>query len=214
MKIAIAAAALAVSLAPLPSFADDLPTAVDWSGFYIGTAGGYGRISSVPDLDQMSGGFGGGQVGYNHQIVRIVLGVEVDGFSGSISGSQSYLGGWTVEDGKIDALVSARGRVGIALEQLMVYGTAGAAFARDKLSITGHRGIGFPGGPGTYVVKSTQWHNGYVIGGGLEYAFNRSWSGKVEYQFTHLAAETYFVGSNPWGDFDLATVRAGINYRF
>ena len=58
-----------------------------WTGFYLGLNGGYGFSTSSNQLalsgDQptglySTGGFGGGQIGYNLQISQWVFGVEAD----------------------------------------------------------------------------------------------------------------------------------------
>src|SRR5258706_16461043 len=73
---------------------------VNWSGFYAGVNGGYGwnanSFATVPgllgDLNP-SGGFGGGQIGYNWQGVfghpALVLGIEADFQGADISDSVS-----------------------------------------------------------------------------------------------------------------------------
>ena len=57
--------------------------AYNWSGFYIGAMGGYGWV------DEASGGFGGGTVGYNWQMPgsQFVFGIEVDAAGASIKDS-------------------------------------------------------------------------------------------------------------------------------
>ena len=52
--------------------------ATNWSGFYIGAMGGYGKENSSDPL-ALKGGFGGGTVGYNWQFGQFVAGIEGDG---------------------------------------------------------------------------------------------------------------------------------------
>ena len=51
--------------------------AVNWSGLYAGVNGGYGWSNRDDNLDP-TGGFGGGQIGFNLQRGPIVVGVEAD----------------------------------------------------------------------------------------------------------------------------------------
>src|SRR5262245_62820951 len=140
MSACIVAPAFAADM-PLRSPPSAAPRASDWTGFYLFGFGGYswGRLS--PDDDEFAGttfhnpkpkggvfGFGGG---YNWQYGAWVGGVEVDyGFSdekehqsfsfegecpeavGRMSKSISCDGGRINLDSKIDALGSARVRVG------------------------------------------------------------------------------------------------------
>jgi outer membrane immunogenic protein len=97
------------SPAPPPAYAAvALPPS--WSGFYIGANGGYGGnsgigfredesfatlpnanfvnpVSTLFGADTITGGFGGGQLGYNFQFGSFVLGLETDIEGSNIQGS-------------------------------------------------------------------------------------------------------------------------------
>ena len=84
---------------PSPSYykAPELPP-FDWSGFYLGANGGYGRGRtswSDPAAGAGSGNFrtrgalAGGQIGYNWQIGKIVVGVESDIDRANFNGSSA-----------------------------------------------------------------------------------------------------------------------------
>ena len=87
------ATALAADLAtkPMYSKAPAVAPVDNWSGFYIGAMGGYGK-ENTSDVGALSGGFAGGTAGYNWQTGAIVLGLEADaawsdiGASGGIPG--------------------------------------------------------------------------------------------------------------------------------
>jgi opacity protein-like surface antigen len=63
---------------------------------------------------------------------------------------------------------------------------------------------------------------GWMLGGGIEYAFTGNWSAKIEYNYMHLGREdVHFCPVILAGDcFDYSikqhihVVKAGINYRF
>jgi outer membrane immunogenic protein len=169
-----------------------------WSGFYAGVNAGGGGTANSGDLSP-SGGFGGGQIGYNWQGVlglgsQWVLGIEAD------------LQGSGIEDGAFGAKSSlnwfgtVRGRIGYAFGPALVYGTGGFAFGEVE----------------NFGVTETQ--TGYVVGAGVEYKFNPSWSVKGEYQFISLDASD-LAGAGPLGltggdRSEVNTFRVGLNYHF
>jgi outer membrane immunogenic protein len=60
----------------------------------------------------------------------------------------------------------------------------------------------------------TKWHNGWTVGGGIEYAFAPNWSAKLEYLFVDLGDKVYPLGTPDRVDVQTHLVRAGLNYRF
>jgi outer membrane immunogenic protein len=176
--------------------------AVDWSGWYAGVNAGGGGTSSDGALSP-SGGFGGGQIGYNWQGAlgmghNWVLGVEADiqgsGIDDTALGLKSSLN-W---------FGTVRGRIGYAFGPALVYGTGGFAFGEVE------------NGPVLARVSETQ--TGYTIGGGVEYKFNPAWSIKAEYQFISLDAGD-INGAGPLGftgkdRSEVDTFRVGVNYHF
>ena len=194
----------------LPALAADLPAVrkaenyvtrnFDWTGFYLGVGGGYGA-TTTEDLD-MKGGFAGGQVGYNFQTGNLVLGVEGDFHWANIERTIGV--GIADASATIQSFGTVRGRVGFAADQFMLYGTGGVAFANNKLS------AGVPG----FTLSDAQWHVGWTAGAGVEVAFNRNWSGKVEYLYSGFSSADYFNGTIASGEVELSTVKVGVNYRF
>jgi outer membrane immunogenic protein len=113
-----------------------VPAAV-WTGFYAGVNGGYGWSASSSSLYayasdaadavsstsptasiDRSGGFGGGQAGYNLQMNRLVLGLEADiqGTDMTASASANTKAGAVVADAhreiSLDWFGTVRGRFG------------------------------------------------------------------------------------------------------
>ena len=180
----------------------------DWTGLYIGLSGGY--------LDpNMNIGFGatsidygdsgyllGGTIGYNKQMGSFVFGVEADLSYAKIDGGFNNLFGFGF-DGSAEGQYfgTVRGRVGLAMDRLLVFGTAGAAFT-DLDIVT-------PAGP-------IEDHPvGYTVGGGVEYAFTDQISTKVEYLYSNFGdtVTTLFPG-NVSTDLDMNIVRVGVNFKF
>jgi len=165
--------------------------------------GGYGWSRSQ-GVD-FNGGFAGGTVGANWQMSNIVLGIEAEGAWSDIGQSRAGLVG---ASDRIEAFGSVAGRLGLAIDNLLIYGKGGFAAASNKISLTA----------GGITVTDSRTHAGYTAGGGVEYGFTPTWSAKAEYLFAHYQSENYFANIVPpgaaSGAFDVHTVKAGINYRF
>jgi outer membrane immunogenic protein len=199
-SIAIASAALAADLSrPLPP-----PSAPvwNWTGFYAGLNGGYGWVTD-PVLftgptqlgirDNPSGSLFGVQLGYNWQWTpEWVFGVETDidwaGIFGSANAPAFGIIGTDifsyVAEQRVEALGTLRGRVGYALDNVLLYGTGGLAYGRTTLD-TGVSDVlaGRTCGPAGFcaVASSTQWMTGWAVGIGFDWAFLPRWSFRSEY---------------------------------
>lgn len=180
--------------------------AVNWAGFYAGVNGGYGWSANTDFLDP-TGGFGGGQIGYNWQGMwhpHLVLGVEADFEGADISDSMSAAR--TSAKSELDWFGTVRGRVGYAMDRALVYATGGFAYGSVKNS----------GCLGGLCGSASETQTGWVAGGGVEYKFAPAWSGKVEYQYIDLDASS-LSGAGPLGlgnedRSQFSTVRVGLNY--
>jgi outer membrane immunogenic protein len=207
--IALAAPAFAADLPrrqqPAQTFA--APPIFTWTGFYLGANAGavWGDFTKAGSfIDAKTGFTGGVTAGYNHQINSIVLGVEGDYNYSGMGGRGSVLPGPTPVKGDLTSFGTIRGRLGVAFDRALIYGTGGYAFGFSSLE------SGF--------LKSTSSHHGYVIGAGLEYAITNNWSAKGEYLYMPLDSKNaltipaFGVGSKT--GIDANVVRAGVNYRF
>ena len=250
--IAITAAGSAIA-ADLPVKARPAPvvTVYNWTGWYVGVNGGggwaqdrsiivYETSGGLPFTSgtwpgqgsvgsrNASGGFGGGQVGYNWQSDHWVFGLEADIQGANISSSQGavlpYISGAnTITLGvteKLDWFGTARGRIGYAWDRFMLYGTGGFAYGRTRSSLAMTDTFGFASFGANNTTRA-----GYVVGAGGEYAFNPNWSVKLEYQYIDLGKGTIntpeFVGGvqsafavNNTTRYDYHTVRVGLNYKW
>jgi outer membrane immunogenic protein len=212
------------------------PVPFSWTGFYIGANGGYGWAGSNDDLNYVNnsgvtvtgigpggatGGFGGGQIGYNYQFNWFVVGAEAD-FEGAglrNSESQLSLAGPIATNQDVDWFYTIRARAGFAVDRALVYFTGGYAGGKvTDTSIITNAPLSL-----SATLDDGTLRNGYVLGGGLEYAFDRNWSAKIEYQYLNLGSETVSgavvppdgvtVSASPIKD-QINTVRAGVNYHF
>jgi outer membrane immunogenic protein len=222
------------------------PVTYDWTGFYVGANAGIAWNNSSVDNNVYSGTTGdrlsdfqnsidgdqtaftaGGLLGYNYQIDQIVLGVEADinylGFGDdnkdSFSFAQDTLDVTTKSSFEADWFGTIRARLGFAIDNALIYGTAGAAYGH--MSADGK--VTISDGVDTAVWKgstdSTNW--GWTIGGGMEYGIDQ-WSLGLEYLYVDLGdgewndSDTSIVDANLKGsaDYAFSTVRATVKYRF
>ncbi|WGJ14146.1 outer membrane beta-barrel protein [Methylocapsa sp. D3K7] len=182
------------------------------------------------------GGFTmGGELGYNWQIGWLVLGVETDigGVTGSThSNSLGLINGTNSRPGVFFPFAltqradnglygTTRGRLGVAFDRVLVYGTGGVAYTSGHSIFTYTDGLFPAGGTSTTANKV-----GYVVGGGIEYALNNNVSVKGEFLYTQYGKVTTsglivnsfnpaftntYVSSARVQEY---TARVGINYRF
>ena len=211
------------------------PAAIDWSGFYAGVHGGwawgdaeseygnddynegglfgcdFGAWGCAVDLEP-DGGFVGAQAGFNFVFDNgLLLGVEGDYALASLSDDGEAGVGFfnTHVDLDIDQLASVRARLGMAMGQWLPFVTAGWGWAHgDRETFNSFFGTS----------SDSNWHDGWTVGAGAEYAINDAWSLKAEYRYYDLGEETYGVnaigGEGTEVDLDLHTVLVGVNVRF
>jgi outer membrane immunogenic protein len=230
--VALAAALQSATAADLPGAyrASQNYVIFTWTGFYFGAhgGGGWGRkevdIAPFPfggvlvgppsTAVDISGGLAGGQIGANYQAGSWVLGVEADASWAALSGNTActlgIVGVPSNCHAKVDALGTFAGRLGFALDRVLLYGKGGTAFANDKYeinSLTASRS------------NETRW--GWMVGAGIEYSFSDNWSAKIEYNYLDFGTRAVrFADTNGTLFFDtniresLHVAKVGINYRF
>lgn len=223
-----AAVATAAFFMP-PAIAADMPVksgsapiaGYNWTGVYFGVHGGYAWGSTrqedpifnptfSPTDVKLDGLLAGAQLGANWQYGNLVVGAELDGSWASVRNSVSDIGiiGLIGQKFDIHALATATGRVGYAMGPWLAYAKAGGAWADMKLTTSSISAV-----PVSY---SESWF-GVTAGAGMEVAFLRNVSAKVEYNFVYFG-EKSFVFSNPNTttsiDHMLHLVKAGVNVRF
>ena len=210
-----------------------------WTGLYLGVNGGYGWRDTSDQFSYAAcsandcppygydafggigadGGFGGGQIGYSWQgflgMQPLVAGIEADFQGADIKGSGTASGdGWS-ENYKtnLDWFGTVRGRLGYTAGPALLYFTGGFAFGGLK-----HHAEDSYYAPNA-VYESNDTVTGYVLGGGIEYKFNPSWSLKAEYQYLNfgkndpaLVPNDAYYPTPPASDDAFHTVRVGLNY--
>jgi outer membrane immunogenic protein len=211
-----------------PAFAADLPPPApvpyvpvvrtfSWSGFYLGTNGGYGFGQSTwNSAIGAAGGFktdgwlAGVTVGGNYQWGQFVIGVEGDVDWQNLRGSQTTGPCAAVGIGSCATasnwLSTIRGRAGFAVNRALLYATGGAAFTDVKPS-TG----ALPYGGGN--------EPGWTAGAGVEFAMTDSWTVKLEYLYAKFenatcAASSCAFAAPATASLNENIVRVGVNYLF
>ena len=244
--LAAAATLSATAFAAEPAPPPPPPPPFTWTGLYIGGQIGYAWgqdpvfWSGTSNDDETAAGtfgnspqgvIGGAHVGYNLQYNPwLVLGIE-----GSVDGTSlrhtaqvavnDFVGdtpGSITSTSKADVQGSVRGRIGIAFDRVMVYGTGGVAFTGFNTTIVDTTGF-FTGAPGTNTTFSDT-RAGWTAGAGIEYAITDNWWVRAEYRYSNFGHTTDFPfpGVLPFPDSFVFLqhhltenqVQAGFSYRF
>jgi|EndMetStandDraft_9_1072997.scaffolds.fasta_scaffold24003_2 outer membrane immunogenic protein len=216
-----------------------------WTGFYFGPhigggwANGDAQTVSGPEpgfFDPFrsnlngTGVVAGGQVGFNWQLApNWVIGWEGD-VSGTTIDKTATQNTATILSvplipassltltRNINWLASVRGRIGVSWDRALLYFTGGVAWAGVTFQADLHRPIL----PDIFAVSVGDTRTGWVIGGGLEYAFeNTNWTMRGEflhYQFDGFSVDAPpfngFTAQDTLGNFNVNVVRVGFNYKY
>jgi outer membrane immunogenic protein len=176
-----------------------------WIGQTLGGATANFNFSQTSNDIGASGVLGGVTAGWNWQNGPIVLGLEGDALGANISGSERFNSGANVAQPNIDAMLNLRARAGVTVTpQVLLFVTAGGAWADVDLPTTGHGGAS---GNGSFF--------GWSLGGGAEVALNPNWSARFDYQFTNFGSDTVsYPGGDVKYDPDVNTYRGSLIYHF
>lgn len=169
-----------------------------WSGMYAGIHAGRSTSAGIVTAFGKDGAWEGGvHVGGNVQFGALVVGAEVEG---------NYASGLDYDLGNGAGLKqnwsgAAKARAGLALDNLLLYGTAGYGFAR--LDPTGT------------VTSDGKYAGGLSLGGGAEFMVSDGLSLRLDYSQTRFADVAFSAGgSSQTRDLTSHAVRAGVSFRF
>jgi outer membrane immunogenic protein len=216
--VGFAGAANAADLYRAGSLKDPIVPVTSWAGFYAGVNVGAAwndieyrdwfvatnTTFSRGSLDETNV-LGGAQAGYNFQQGQIVYGLEVDLGYLDIDGSTVNNGWKYTSSGGFYGDIT--GRVGYALDNILVYAKGGAAFIDAEYTANAN-----VAGARVYSDSGIVW--GWVVGGGAEYMVKPNWSVKVEYLHFEFDDTTFrnVAGYNTRFDPNVDTVKVGLNY--
>ena len=191
------AADAVAELPPEPAPVMEAAPVFTWAGAYGGIQGGAGWMdgdfsgAGVSGSDNFDGGMIGGFAGYNFQMDNYVFGIEGDlNYNWN---ENNYSG----TDVGTDVSGSVRGRLGYALDNALIYGTAGWAAANA-----------FADGNG---VDETKTLNGWTVGAGIDYAVTNNIFARGEYRYTDFGDKD-IGGVN--ADFTQHAVTVGVGVKF
>ena len=196
MKKIIASLVVAGLVGMSLTAAADIPPS--WTGFSTGINGGYGwgnpsnfnQSLSLP-YPSLSGGFAGGQLGFDWQLgnwIVVGLGLGIDWSDLSGANSTNLITGAGANDTDLSASeqITWAGdllpRIGVlALDNLLIYGAGGLAFGHGQ----GQTSAFF----NTTTLETGsygQTEPGWAAGGGLEWMVIPHWSLGAEYIYNQL----------------------------
>lgn len=184
-------------LPPPPVYPEEVLVSRSWSGCYLGGHFGGGffdttytpSIAPDPKVDG-DGYLGGGLAGCNIQVDSLVFGVEGDLSFGELKGK----GDVVQAKFDIDYMATIRGRIGWAVDDLLLYATGGIGWLDMKISSASPCLCG----------SDKETLTGWVVGAGAEWAFWESFSLRGEYLYGHFDEEKFVF---PAG----ATIKAGLD---
>jgi outer membrane immunogenic protein len=190
--IGFGGSALAADLPPSPPprapavYVPAVLPVYNWAGIYVGINGGWGwgnakytanAVGTFPGTTGSlhdNGGVVGGTIGANFQASAFVFGIEGDwDYSGINTGTTASICTFSgnCQTGN-NWLATVRGRAGYAADRVLIYLTAGGAFANVQTNFNG--------------VTTTHTQSGWTAGAGLEWAFADNWTAKAEYLYVNL----------------------------
>jgi outer membrane immunogenic protein len=201
----------------------------NWTGLYLGVHAGYAwaqdsddeTISNTHDASDFTpdgdaypeGALIGGYVGYNWQMGRLVFGVEGNGeyihakdstpFSNTGSPPDFY-------ETTIQSQGAVRGRIGYAVDRMLLYVAGGTAFAHVK-----ERYVDGGTGDSSHDSKTQA---GWTIGTGMDFALTDFLIGRFEYRYADFGTirnhPDVFPGFTEHHSITENAVYFGIAYKF
>jgi outer membrane immunogenic protein len=197
----------------------------------------FSKLGSPALSHKLGGLLGGVQAGFNLQSGAFVYGVEGDlSWTGMKEDSLSKLGTFRHLDcwydiykeidlkahTEVNWVATLAGRVGYAIDRVVIYAKGGVAFADQD-----YNWIVTKGSHELATAKFSDTRTGWIVGGGAEWALGHNWSAKLEYNYMDFGTETLNVATSVCLngqcskkdvriDIDerMHVIKLGINYRF
>jgi opacity protein-like surface antigen len=202
------------------------PEGYDWTGPYVGVSAGStwgsmrGTVQGAAIDPDYAGVLAGGQAGYNIQRGRFVGGIEADAGASNARGGTAncpILPPFFGCQDNVGALGSLTGRFGYTWGRALFYAKGGWEYGQVTAGTALNfvdPALGLPPAPGA--TKSTNWENGWTVGGGIEFALTDRWSAKAEYMHYEFPQYAFTVAQNATANAATAgdIVRIGVNYHF
>ena len=176
----------------------DMTAGPSWTGAYVGIAVGGSFGHSEDEFWYRSGLYGarrfstegvsaGGYLGYNYQIGSIVVGLEADGVASSIASEVTWRGTYGAYGSLTNSVgwqASIRARAGYAIDDFLVYASAGVAIAAPETSLFGYNPI-----VGGLLLSASAVRPGPTFGVGVEYRLNTHWVIRADYRYAQFSPQ-------------------------
>jgi outer membrane immunogenic protein len=166
-----------------------------WQGPYVGANIGYQWSGITNHGANPSGVAGGGQAGYNVQYGQFVFGGETDL---QLTDADDTFASWKFSNPWFGTL---RARAGVAMSNVLLYGTVGLAYGTLKMQNT------------LTNVSESHTSAGWAGGVGMEVALTGNWSARAEYLYVDLNSSSFVLDGLNHG-IQSNHLRVGVNYRF
>lgn len=187
-------AVMDIPQAPAADYSE--PAIKDWSGAYLGGTATWQKGKFNRQGSKRANGFGGGVYGgYNVQDGQMVYGGEADlNYSGVDAQTNRF-------KAKQGANGSIRARVGVDLNPVLVYGTAGVAASNVEVKdATG---------------KDDATMLGWTAGVGAETFVTDNITARVEYRYSDYGKKNFDIGAGRVkSGFEDHSVRVGLGVKF
>jgi outer membrane immunogenic protein len=214
------------------------PPAFSWTGCYIGgnIGGAWAQSNWSDSLFGLNWGdtsdarfIGGFQGGCNYQLNNpgFVIGFEGDyDWVGNNGGGRTAIvpAGFpragdvinvTSNDTRIATLAA---RFGYSFDRTLIYGKFGGGWVGNSGFTVADQTTG-----AVFSGNNSNTASGWLVGGGIEYAFTNNWTGKFEYDYIGLSGRSFFLpgavfpalaGDTISSSHNVQMVKFGINYLF
>jgi outer membrane immunogenic protein len=228
---AACAAAADLPASPAPAVKAPVPTPTfDWTGFYIGGHGSYNWSNSnstqtntatgvqFQSTGSSSGWHGGGQIGYDYMMPsHVVVGIMADVSSGA-SNTTTFVSPVITATTQTDNFANGtvRGRLGYAIDNVLLYGTAGWNWVDGEITrtqVAGHVGNAVAG----TVETASASRDGWTVGAGIGYALTPNWNVFTEYRYTSIQPWTFtfpLAQRSTTSSGHTNQIEFGVNYKF
>lgn len=205
------------SAAPAPA-----PLAYSWQGAYVGGTIGFATanfahvhsyVASSQDYSSHDSRFnsfvGGVHAGYNWQTGNIVYGVEADVAAARLRGgfTEPNPDNASTTAFRSSLMATLRGRVGLAFDRTLVYGTAGLSYTKAKVTSDAE----FNGADSHDFNKF-----GVVVGAGVEQAITNNVSVRLEGLYHFYSQSLSWSPEKPESIKmkDVLVGRTGVSFKF
>lgn len=184
-----------VPQAPAAEYSEPVATG-NWAGAYAGGTASWQRGDFSHQGDAKANGLGGGVYGgYNMQNGQLVYGGEADLNYSGVDAERNGLKGKQGINGSI------RGRVGIDMNPVLLYGTAGIAGTNVEMK--------------NAAGKDDRNMVGWTAGAGAEAFVTNNVTARVEYRYSDYQDKKFNLGgTRVKSGFDDHSVRVGLGVKF